>query len=134
MRERVGSPPPTRTTSPGLAPATTVVSSVSAGSSVISAAAAVSSFAVEAGDGRVAGVEVEQDVAGRDVHDLGRDAAAEAGAVSSGVSWLLRTRRGRAPGASAASEASTGDGVAQVGELGVGDGDRLGAVVAHRHR
>jgi hypothetical protein len=48
-RDSVTSPLPTRTTSPGVLPSTTVVASVSAGSRVVSAATAVSSLAVDAG-------------------------------------------------------------------------------------
>ena len=80
------------------------------------------------GRGGVGGVEVEQDVLGRDVDDLGGDAGAEAG---------RREQRGQlaaegglvGSGRVARQRGEHGHGVAEVGQLRLGDGDGAAAAV-----
>ena len=88
-------------------PTLDVVSIVEAGSRVTSAAAAVSSFAVEAGTAGSAASTSSRTSPVATSTTSAETPAPRPGAVSSGVSWVLRTV-GSGAGASVARDASTG--------------------------
>ena len=107
VRDRVGSPPPTRTTSPGVAPATTLVAMVAVGPTVVSTAAEVRSFAVEAGAAGAAAFRSSSTVPVRTSSTDAVRPLPRAGAESSGANAEL-SAAGSGVGAVAERAASTG--------------------------